>query len=83
MSHSKSITNSWFEQYFEDRLAKVEAVLIPWARRAFYLEDWLTHDQVMQDVRIALWRRFSEDPEGWAAKPNEKWIAYARVTFRW
>lgn len=83
MSHSNPTTNTLFEQYFEDRLAKVEATIIPWARRAFYQEDWLTHDQVLQDVRIALWRRFSEDPEGWAAKPTEKWIAYARVTFRW
>ena len=83
MSHTDSNSNSWFEGYFEDRLAKVEASLIPWARRAFYREDRLTHDRALQDVRIALWKRFSEDPESWAALPTDRWLAYARVTFRW
>ncbi len=83
MSHSKSTSNSWFEGYFEDRLAKVEASLIPWARRAYYQEDWLTHDRALQDVRIALWRRFGEDPEYWAALPDTKWLAYARASFKW
>jgi hypothetical protein len=83
MSHSKSTSNTLFEQVFEDRLAKVEASLIPWARRAYYREDWLTHDRALQEVRIVLWRRFREDPEHWSAQPTHMWVAYAKATFRW
>jgi transposase-like protein len=83
MSHSKSTSSSLFEQVFEDRLAKVEASLIPWARRAYCREDGLTHDRALQEVRIVLWRRFREDPEYWSAQPTRMWVAYAKATFRW
>lgn len=68
---------------FEDRLAALEAPLRIWARRAFHLEDRLTHDEITQKVRIALWRRYSENPEEWAKMPQERWMAYAKETYRW
>jgi hypothetical protein len=76
-------SNTWFEWYFEERLARLEFDLQPWALRAFHLEDKLTHDEMMQAVRIALWRRFSENPEEWANLPPGKWLAYAKETYRW
>lgn len=76
-------SNTWFEQYFENRLARLEFDLQPWALRAFHLEDKLTHDEIVQAVRIALWRRFSENPEEWASLPPGKWLAYAKETYRW
>jgi hypothetical protein len=75
--------NTWFEQYFEERLAQLEVVLERWAVRAFHLEDKLTLDEIMQSIRVILWRRFSENPEEWATKPQNKWLAYAKETYRW
>jgi hypothetical protein len=83
MSHSNFNSDAWFESYFEDRLAQIEPRLRRWAERAFYLEDRLTHDEIMQKIRIALWRRFSEDSGGWATKPQVQWLAYAKETYRW
>jgi hypothetical protein len=54
-----------------------------WALKVYFLEDRGTHDAIMQKVRIALWRRFSENPEEWAGMPRERWLAYAKETFRW
>jgi transposase len=83
MSHHDLTTDGWFETYFEDRLAQIEHDLHVWAIRVYFLEDRGTHDAIMQKVRIALWRRFSENPEEWAALPRERWLAYAKETFRW
>lgn len=81
MSHQNS--NTFFESYFEDRLAEIEPKLTRWASRAYYREDALTRDEALQDVRIVLWRRYSEDPEHWAATPAYKWLAYAKATYKW
>ena len=75
--------NTWFEEYFEDRLAQIEHDLQVWALKVYFLEDRGTHDAILQKVRIALWRRFSENPEEWAVLPRERWLAYAKETFRW
>jgi transposase len=76
-------SNTWFEGYFEDRLAQIDHDLQVWAIKVYFLEDRGTHDAIMQKVRIALWRRFSENPEEWAVKPRRDWLAYAKETFRW
>ncbi len=78
-----SNNNTWFESYFEDRLAPIEHDLQVWAVKVYFLEDRGTHDAILQKVRIALWRRFSENPEEWAVLPRERWLAYAKETFRW
>jgi hypothetical protein len=84
MSHNDfTSSNTWFETYFEDRLGQIEHDLQVWAMRVYFLEDKNTHDAILQKVRIALWRRFSENPEEWAALPRERWLAYAKETFRW
>ncbi len=83
MSHHDLTTNGWFETYFEDRLAQIEHDLQVWAVKVYFLEDRGTHDAIMQKVHIALWRRFSEHPTEWAALPRERWLAYAKETFRW
>ncbi len=83
MSHNDFTSNTWFETYFEDRLAQIDHDLQVWAVKVYFLEDRGTHDAILQKVRIALWRRFSEDPEEWAVLPRERWLAYAKETFRW
>jgi hypothetical protein len=80
---ASNLGNTFFESYFEDRLAQIEHDLHVWAVKVYFLEDRGTHDAIMQKVRIALWRRFSEDPEQWAGLPRERWLAYAKETFRW
>jgi len=83
MSHNDFTSDTWFEAYFSDRLAQIEHDLHVWAVKVYFLEDRGTHDVIMQKVRIALWRRFSENPEEWAGLPRERWLAYAKETFRW
>ena len=60
-------TNGFFEDYFEARLAQIEPGLI---RRVKYRMDRasdLDRNDAMQEVRLLPWRRFSDDPETWAA----------------
>lgn len=73
----------WDETYFKDRLAQLEGALSIWSHRVFHEEDHLTHDEIMQSIRIVLWRRFTEKPAEWAAMPQERWMAYAKETYRW
>jgi hypothetical protein len=80
---ASDLGNTFFEAYFEDRLAQIEHDLHVWALKVYFLEDRGTHDAIMQKVRIALWRRYSENPEEWAGMPRERWLAYAKETFRW
>jgi hypothetical protein len=83
MSHNDSISNSWFEDAFETRLAQIEEKLKKWGHAAFHQEDANTHDDLLQRARFALWSRFSEDPEGWSIRPNDLWLAYAKAFYRW
>lgn len=83
MSHFDSISNSWFEDAFEARLAQIEPKLKKWGHAAFHQEDATTHDDLLQRCRFALWSRFSEDPEGWSVRPNDLWLAYAKEFYRW
>jgi transposase len=83
MSQQDFTSNTWFEAYFEDRLAQIEHDLRVWAVKVYFLEDQGTHNAILQKARIALWRRFSDNPEEWATLPRERWLAYAKETFRW
>jgi hypothetical protein len=83
MSHFDSITNGWFEDYFENRLALIEPTLKRWGHAVFHQEDATTHDDLLQRCRFALWSRYSEDPEGWSVRPNDLWLAYAKAFYRW
>jgi RNA polymerase sigma factor (sigma-70 family) len=81
MSHIDS--NTYFEQYFEDRLAQIEPGLI---RRVKYRMGWasdLDHDDAVQEVRVLLWKRFSAEPEKWAALPLDNWRAYAHACLKY
>jgi DNA-directed RNA polymerase specialized sigma24 family protein len=81
MSHHDS--NTLFEQIFEDRLAQVEPGLI---RRVKYRMGWasdLDHDDAVQEVRVLLWKRFSAEPEKWAALPLDNWRAYAHACLKY
>ncbi len=83
MSHSNPTTNSFFEDYFEDRLAQIEPGLI---RRVKYRMDRasdLDRDDAVQEVRLVLWQRFSAKPEEWAAKPLDQWRAFAHVCLKY
>ena len=68
MSQHDITTNSWFEEYFEDRLAQVEPGLIRRVKYRMSRASEVDRDDAVQMVRIALWERFSADPETWAAK---------------
>jgi DNA-directed RNA polymerase specialized sigma24 family protein len=39
--------------------------------------DQMDRDDAVQMVRIALWEKFSAEPEEWATKPLDQWRAYA------
>lgn len=83
MSHSNPTTNSFFENYFEDRLAQIEPGLI---RRVNFRMDRasaLDRDDAVQEVRLVLWQRFSAEPEEWAAKPLDQWRAFAHVCLKY
>ncbi len=83
MSLFDSTQNGWFENAFETRLAQIEPKLKKWGHAAFHQEDATTHDDLLQRARFALWNRFSEDPEHWSTRPNDLWLAYAKVFYRW
>jgi DNA-directed RNA polymerase specialized sigma24 family protein len=83
MSHSNPTTNSFFEDYFEDRLAQIEPGLI---RRVNFRMDRandLDRDDAVQEVRIVLWQRFSAEPEEWAAKSLDQWRAFAHACLKY
>lgn len=83
MSHSNPTTNSFFEDYFEDRLAQIEPGLI---RRVNFRMDRasdLDRDDAVQEVRIVLWQRFSAEPEVWASKPIDEWCAFAHACLKY
>ena len=83
MSHYNLTTNSWFESYFEDSPGADRARSTGVGGQGLLSGRPGTHDAILQKVRIALWRRFSENPEEWAALPCDRWLAYAKETFRW
>lgn len=82
MSHHDSTSNSFFEQVFEDRLEQIERKLVRWAQFKFPHVSHADHEDALQSTRIALWKRYSEDPEEWAPKPTWSWLAYAKAVYR-
>jgi hypothetical protein len=83
MSHSNLITNSFFEDYFEDRLAQIEPGLIRRVNFRLNRASDLDRDDAVQEVRIVLWQRFSAEPEEWAAKSLDQWRAFAHVCLKY
>ncbi|MBN1680702.1 MAG: hypothetical protein JW966_10445 [Anaerolineae bacterium] len=72
-----------FEDYFEDRLAQIEPKLIRWAHWKYSPATEYDRDEALQNTRIILWKRYSENPEEWAPMPKEKWLAYAKGVYRY
>jgi DNA-directed RNA polymerase specialized sigma24 family protein len=83
MSHSNPTTNSFFEDYFEDRLAQIEPGLIRRVKFRMDRDSDLDRDDAVQEVRLVLWQRFSAEPEEWAAKPLDQWRAFAHVCLKY
>jgi hypothetical protein len=81
MSHPDSTPNSYFENYFEDRFAPVEATLCLWGVRAFPGKGDLARDEALQQARIVLWTKYSGDPESWSAKPAQVWVAFSKQVY--
>ena len=81
MSHSNSNSNSWFEQYFEDRLAEIEPFLRNWANARYSTLDEATRDEALQRTRITLWEQFQGDPEAWAARSPRTWTRFAQAVY--
>jgi hypothetical protein len=83
MSHSNSTNDTWFEQYFEDRFAPIEATLSIWCVRAFSSKGDLARDEALQHARIVMWEQYSGDPETWASKSPQVWVAYCKQVYEW
>ncbi len=81
MSHSNSNSNSWFEQYFEDRLAEMEPFLRNWASARYNTLDDATRDEALQRTRITLWTQYQADPESWAVKSPRTWTQFAKTVY--
>ncbi len=81
MSHSNSTGNTYFEQYFEDRFAPVDAKLSIWGMKAFPSKGDLARDEALQQARIVMWTEYSGDPETWAAKPPQVWMAFSKQVY--
>ena len=81
MSHHNSISNTFFEQYFEDRLAEMEPFLRNWAHTRYHTLDAATRDEALQRTRITLWEQYQADPESWAAKSPRTWTQYAKTVY--
>jgi hypothetical protein len=81
MSHSNSISDTWFESYFVDRFAPVEAKLMIWGVKAFPGKDALARDEALQQARIVMWTEYSGDPETWASKPPQVWVAFSKQVY--
>jgi hypothetical protein len=83
MSHTNSTTNSWFEDYFEQRLAQIEPGLIRRANFRMSQASQMDRDDAVQEVRLVLWLRFSAEPEEWAAMPLDNWQAFAHACLKY
>ena len=81
MSQHDFTHNSWFEQYFEDRLAEMEPYLRNWANTRYNTLDEATRDEALQRTRITLWTQYQADPEAWAAKSPRTWTQYAKTVY--
>jgi DNA-binding CsgD family transcriptional regulator len=81
MSSHHSTSDSWFESYFEDRFAPVEATLSIWGVKAFPGKGDLARDEALQQARIVMWTQYSGDPETWAAKPPQVWVAFSKQVY--
>jgi hypothetical protein len=81
MSNNDSISNTFFEQYFEDRLAEMEPYLRNWANTRYNTLDDATRDEALQRTRITLWTQYQADPESWAAKTPRTWTQYAKTVY--
>ena len=82
MSHNNNSTNSFFEQYFEDRFTPIASRLSIWAVRRYPREDELTRDQALQNCWVAMWKYYSQAPEVWAPRSPQDWMNYARGIYR-
>jgi hypothetical protein len=81
MSHYDSISNTFFEQYFEDRLAEMEPYLRNWALTRYSTLDNATRDEALQRTRLTLWTQYQADPESWAARTPRTWTQYAKTVY--
>ncbi len=81
MSQYNSTPNTFFEQYFEDRLAEMEPFLRNWANTRYNTVDETTRDEALQRTRITLWTQYQADPESWAAKTPRTWTQYAKTVY--
>lgn len=81
MSYNNSTSDSWFERYFEDRFAPIEATLSIWGVKMFPSKGYLARDEALQHVRIVLWNEYSNTPETWAVKPAQTWVAFAKQVY--
>ncbi len=81
MSEYDFTSNSWFETYFEDRLAEMEPYLRNWANTRYNTVDEATRDEALQRTRITLWTQYQADPESWAAKTPRIWTQYAKTVY--
>jgi len=78
MSHFDSTT---IDQQFEDRFGPIERSLLIWGVRAYPGKGHHARDEALQQARIVLWQRFSEDPAEWSAKCAKVWVTYARKVY--
>ncbi len=78
MSHINSTT---LEQQFEDRFAPIDRTLQVWGVRAYPGKGDLARDEALQQTRIVMWKRFSEDPDAWAANCAKVWVTYAKKVY--
>jgi DNA-binding CsgD family transcriptional regulator len=81
MSHLDSIHSSQLEKSFENRLAPLEAKLSIWGVRTFPGKGDLARDEALQQARIVMWTVYSREPEDWAAKPPQVWLAFSQQVY--
>ncbi len=81
MSHTHSNTDTWFELYFEERFAPVDATLQRWSKLKYHNLDDAHRDEALQRTRIIMWEQFSKTPEEWAAKPKKAWSRYCQTVY--
>lgn len=79
MSYFDSTT---IDQQFEDRFGPIERSLLVWGVRAYPGKGHHARDEALQQARITLWQRFSENPMDWSAKCAKVWVTYARKVYR-
>ncbi len=81
MSQYDFTNNSWFEDYFEARLAEMEPYLRNWANARYNTLDEATRDEALQRTRITLWTKYQADPEAWAVKTPRTWTQFAKTVY--